>query len=78
MYVIKRLKQSQVLTYLTYDGPVHFSVLRLKRTINIQFISKLISFHLEKMYFSTCYILQGVTLINIQYLTSYTRYENNV
>ena len=48
MYVIKRLKQSQVLTYLTYDGPVHFSVLRLKRTINIQFISKLISFHLEQ------------------------------
>ena len=29
--MIKRLKQSQVLTYLTSDGLVHFSVLRLKR-----------------------------------------------
>ena len=29
--MIKRLKQSQVLTYLAHDGPVHFSVLRRKR-----------------------------------------------
>ena len=50
----------------------------LKEKINIQFISKLISFHLEKMVFSTCHILQGVTLINSQYLTNYTRYENNL
>ena len=27
------------------------------------------------MDFSTCYILQGVTLSNNQYLTNYTRYE---
>ena len=50
----------------------------LKEKINIKFISKLISFHLEKMDFPTCYILQGETLINNQYLTNYTRYENNV
>ena len=76
--MIKRLKQSQVSTSLIHDGPVHFSVLRLKRKNNIQFISKLISFHLEKMDFSTCYILQGVTLANSQYLTNCTRHENNV
>ena len=29
--MIKRLKQSQVLTYLADDGPVHFSILRLER-----------------------------------------------
>ena len=29
--MIKRLKQSKVLTYLIHDGPVHFSVLRLER-----------------------------------------------
>ena len=58
-YVIKMLKQSHVLTYSTHDGPVHFFALRLQRKINMQLISKLISFHLEKIDFSTCYILQG-------------------
>ena len=28
--MIKRLKQSKVLTYLTHDGPVHFGILRFK------------------------------------------------
>ena len=74
----KRLKQSQVLTYLTHDEPVYFRVLDLKERIDIQFISKLISFPLEKKDFSTCYILKGVTLIKSQYPTNYTRYENNV
>ena len=46
--MIRMLKQSQVLTYLTHNGPVHFSVLRLKRKIIIQFISKLISFHFRE------------------------------
>ena len=32
--MIKRLKQSQVLTYLIHDGPAHFSVLRLQRKKN--------------------------------------------
>ena len=74
--MIKRLKQSKVLTYLTHDEPVHFTVLRFKRKKAFNLFQNL--FHLEKMDFSTCYILQGVTLINSQYLTNYTGYENNV
>ena len=58
--MIKRLKQSNVLTYLTHDGPVHFSVLRFNRKISIQFISKFISFHLEKMgLFDMLYFIRG-------------------
>ena len=50
----------------------------LKEKINIGFISNLILFHLEETDFLTRYILQGVTLINSQYLTNYTRYDNNI
>ena len=56
----KRLKQSQVLTYLTHDGPVYFRVLDLKERIDIQFISKLLSFPLvEKGLFDMLYIEGG-------------------
>ena len=75
--MIKRLKQSQVLTYLTHDGPVHFSVLRLNRKNKhpIYFKTYFISFR-ENGLFDMFYFA-GVTLINSQYLTNYTRYASN-
>ena len=76
--MIKRLKQSQVSTSLKHDGPVHFSVLRLKRKNkhSIYFETYFVSFR-ESELFEMLYFA-GVTLINSQYLSSYTRYENNV
>ena len=50
----------------------------LKEKISIQFFLKLISFHLEKMGLFDMLYFTGVDLINSQYLTNYTRYENNV
>ena len=56
--MIKRLKQNQVLTYLTHDGPVHFSVLRLtrKNKNSIYFKTYFVSFRenglLDMLYFS--------------------------
>ena len=50
----------------------------LKEKISIQFFLKLISFHLEKMGLFDMLYFTGGDLINSQYLTNYTRYENNV
>ena len=77
--MIKRLKQSQVLTYLTCDGLVHFSVLKLSRKINkysIYFKTHFVLFR-ENGLFDVLF-LQRVTLISSQYLTNHARYENNV
>ena len=76
--MIKRLKQGQVLTYLTHDGPVYFSVLTVKRKNkhSIYFKTYFVSFR-ENGLFGMLYFT-GLTLINSQYLINYTRYENNV
>ena len=76
--MIKRLKQSQVLTYLTHNGPMHFSVLRIKRKNkhSIYFKTYFVPFR-ENGLFDVLYFT-GVTLINSQYLTNFTGYDNNV
>ena len=63
---------------LTHDGPVYFSVLRLKRKNDYLIYLKTYFVSFRENGLSTCYILQEVALINNQYLTNYTRYENNV
>ena len=59
--MIKRLKQSQILTYLTYDAPVNFSVLRLKRhtkKLSIYFETYFVSFR-ENGFFDMLYFTRG-------------------
>ena len=76
--MIKRLKQSQVLTYLIHEGPVHFRFLRLQRKNkhSIHFKTYFVSFR-ENGLFDMIYFTGG-DLINSQYLINCTRYENNV
>ena len=58
--MIKRQKQSQVLTYLAPDGHVHFSVLRRKRKnkYSIYFKTYFVSFR-ENELFDMLYFTGG-------------------